>query len=87
MKEGIMNINEHIFNHHDHCGNWCTHKQDNYRPFTRLPNRKPLEGDDLKEHLNAILMKQADNSNALAPNSSSNANESLNAMIAAKAPK
>ena len=87
IRNAMLNISSHIFNEHENCGEWCTHKDNPDKPFTRLPNKKPLTGADLKEAIHNIFKRQADHSDALAPNSSSNANESLNRTISSKAPK
>ena len=87
IKNAILNISSHIFNEHQNCGEWCTHREDSAKPFTRLPNRKPLTGAALKESIHAIFIRQAAYSDALAPNASSNLNESLNRTVSSKAPK
>lgn len=86
--KAIENIVPHVFGVHGGCDDtWCKFKQDATHEYTDLPHGKCLQGDDLREALSRLFSSLAANSEKLCYNSSSNANESFNNMVAAKAPK
>ena len=86
-EKSIHNITPHVFGEHDECGPWCKKKNDPSRTYASLPNGKRLEGVELRVALNRVFSKHAKNSERLCLKSSSQANESFNRTLAAKAPK
>ena len=86
-KAALLNCVPHMYNEHQNCGEWCTHKNNADQPFKHLPYGKPLSCPLFRKELENIFTKQSENAENLCPNSSSNTNESFNIMVAAKAPK
>lgn len=86
LKQNLRAIVPHAFGEHAGCGEWCNFKQspDTYKHKT-LP--RDLEGDQLKKDLTEIFERQIIQANKLVNMDSSNKNESINHMIATKAPK
>lgn len=87
-EQSIKNIIPHVFDEHENCGDWCKWKEDpqNY-VHKYLPGGKALSDDALRKTLDSIFEKFWKNANKLAPCGSTQANESLNAIICSKAPK
>ena len=86
-EKALLNITPHVFGNHNDCGVWCKKKTNPNLRYNSLPYGKPLEGLVLKEAIGNIFSKHAKNSSRLCFKSSSNANESFNRSVAAKAPK
>ncbi|XP_067215908.1 uncharacterized protein [Linepithema humile] len=80
----LRSIPEHVFGRHENCGNWCG----NYR---NTRNNKPQEvlltDPKLYNKLREIFFKYAANASKFSIAASSQANESLNNIMAHKAPK
>ncbi|XP_046465905.1 uncharacterized protein [Neodiprion pinetum] len=72
----IRNIPEHVFGQHENCGVWCkgTHKIE-------------LKNQQLYTKLSELFGKYADNAAKFSVAASSQANESINNIMAHKAPK
>lgn len=86
MEAAIRNIPYHCFNKHENCGDWCGfHKDpDNYQHKV-IGNG--FEDLDCFEALKKLFDEVASKCHKFVAGVSSNANESLNAMVASKAPK
>ncbi|XP_031783012.1 uncharacterized protein LOC103316775 [Nasonia vitripennis] len=78
IKVAIENIPQHLFDHHEKCGNWCTGNQENVSGI-RLSNPQ------LFEALKKIFVQLANTGEKFASAASSQANESLNNSIFAAA--
>ena len=65
----------------------CKFLSDPKRGYKNLPYKKCLSGSQLRQALDKIFAKQAQNASQLCSNSTSNPNESFNTMVASKAPK
>ncbi|XP_034943054.1 uncharacterized protein [Chelonus insularis] len=87
-RKAILTIVPHSFGDHLECGAWCKYK-DNPEKYqhNRLPKGKPLTGEQLKASLTSLFKRQAAKAEELAPGASTQANESLNQMIARHHPK
>ena len=85
---GLKCIVSHAFGDHDSCQEWCGYLRDpeNCRHKT-LPHGKSLSGEELRHDLSAVFAKYEATADKLADLQSTQANESLNQMIARKAPK
>ncbi|XP_062608869.1 uncharacterized protein LOC134270646 [Saccostrea cucullata] len=88
-KKSIESIGPHVFGTHDLCDfNWCGYLKN---PFTykpkHLPYRKYFSGEEFKDDLFKTLQEFASQSSKLCNLGSTQANESLNNIIASKAPK
>ena len=81
-------IVSHAIGDHDSCQEWCGYLRDpeNYRHKT-LPHGKSLSGEELRCDLSTVFVKYEVTADKLADLQSTQANESLNQMIARKAPK
>ncbi|XP_023246840.1 uncharacterized protein LOC111643363 [Copidosoma floridanum] len=86
MASAIKNIPYHCFNFHNNCGDWCNYKteQENY---VHSNIGDGFHSDILFNALKDIFNSLSTKSSQFVSNASSNANESLNAMIVSKAPK
>ncbi|XP_058803404.1 uncharacterized protein LOC131671175 [Phymastichus coffea] len=86
MASAVRCIPYHEFNNHDMCGQWCGFVSDreNY-DHKMVPGG--LKDQKLFEELKNIFDKLANNAEKFSIGASSNVNESLNASMAAKAPK
>ncbi|KAK0073923.1 hypothetical protein PV325_009018, partial [Microctonus aethiopoides] len=78
----MLSIPHHALNKHDNCGSWCRHSDQNSRKQTVL-----LKNQHLYTALKDIFGKNAKNSQKLCVSASSHANESINNIMAHKAPK
>ena len=86
-RDALLSIVPHVFGQHDRCGDWCRFLSDPKRGYKNLPYKKCLSGSQLRQALDKIFAKQAQNASQLCSNSTSNPNESFNTMVASKAPK
>jgi len=90
IENGLRAIVEHMYGEHNHCNiSWCGFLKDrnNYK-HNNIPHGKDLTSSPLRTALEKIFLgKESNNQRKLATLSSSQANENLNNMIAAKAPK
>ena len=81
LSRTIGNIPDHMFNKHENCGSWCKREnQDSLQTFV-------LQDPDLYDKLVDFFTKYARNAAKFSVAASSQANESLNSVIASKAPK
>lgn len=86
MADAMRNIPAHAFNNHDKCDSWCGfHKDPENYDHTMIPGG--LTGENLREKLDGIFKKLAENSSKLSAGASSNATESLNAVKSSKYPE
>jgi len=86
IAKAIENIPFHCFNEHSNCGSWCGYNIDPENYFhTNIGDG--FQSDVLFEALKDIFSNLASKSSQFICGASSNANESLNAMIVSKAPK
>ena len=81
MKNAITNIPKHVFDDHQHCGNWCKAEKENYSRSYDVNN--PILFDSLSNLFNDLQESAANFVMA----GSSQANESLNNSMCSKAPK
>ncbi|XP_063408708.1 uncharacterized protein LOC134692188 [Mytilus trossulus] len=84
----FRSIPMHAFGDHIQCGNWCKYSihPTTYR-HTGLPRGKPLTDNLLKDKLTSLFDVYANNADRLSPLASSQKNDSINSVIAKKAPK
>ena len=85
----LVDINlGHLFGAHDVCGDWCGYRANpsGYK-HKNLPRGKDLSDARLHEELKKIFLAYEKNSEKLAAHGSSQRNESLNSVVASKAPK
>lgn len=86
LAAAIRSIPYHAFNDHTQCGTWCGYNEDKENYVHKvIPGgfQDPILFQELKKRFD----KLADNAQKFSNGASSNANESLNAMMASKAPK
>ncbi|XP_063412530.1 uncharacterized protein LOC134722744 [Mytilus trossulus] len=89
LSQNIYAIIPHSFGDHSHCDlSWCNYHKDpeNYK-HKSLPYGKDLNGEEMFADLSKLFDSYAKNSHKLANCGSSQGNESLNQIIALKAPK
>lgn len=87
VKKAIENVVPHAFGDHTNCGNWCRFLTDpNYR-HKNLPNGDDLHGEDLRAALEIVFKTFANKAETIAPGGSTKEVESMNNLIASKAPK
>ena len=86
MQKSIRNIPFHAFNDHTNCRSWCgyTNDPENYVHKT-IPGG--FKNEILFEKLKNVFNSLADNAETFFAGASGQANESLNAIMARKAPK
>ena len=89
LKIALNAIVPHMYGEHDSCGAWCRFDKENPSAYRHkdLPHHKDLTDPDLKESLEKILHDFSSNANKLAPNGSSQRNESFNTIVCSKSPK
>ena len=81
VAQAIKSIPDHVYNQHENCGEWCKRENDN-------KNQKIILKDELLYNsLRDIFLKYSNNSSKFSVAASSQANESLNSVIASRAPK
>lgn len=81
LASAIRNIPDHVYNSHENCGEWCKRCDDNTQQTI------VLKDESLYLSLRELFEKYANNAAKFSVVASSQANESLNNMIACKAPK
>lgn len=88
VRKDLSNVVDHAFDKHEMCGEWCRFKEDpeNYK-HRGLPDGKGLHGTQLHSDLTQIFGTYANNAEKIAACSSTQLNESFNAIVASKAPK
>ncbi|XP_052088170.1 uncharacterized protein LOC127725289 [Mytilus californianus] len=89
LSQNIYSIIPHSFGDHSKCDlSWCNYHKDpeNYK-HKSLPYGKNLNGEEMFADLSKLFDTYAKNSDKLANCGSSQGNESLNQIIALKAPK
>lgn len=86
MRNAIKNIPFHCFNIHTNCGQWCGYLKDpvNYKHATI---KESFSYEVLLQALQNFFEVLANKCNRFVAGVSSNANESLNTIIASKVPK
>lgn len=77
----LCNIPDHLFQRHENCGTWCQRKTNDENQTVKL------EGEELYKSLLEVFTKYAKNSKKFSVAASSQSNESVNNIIAHKAPK
>ncbi|VDI36869.1 Hypothetical predicted protein [Mytilus galloprovincialis] len=89
LRKVLKSIIPHAFGDHILCDKtWCQyHKNPDTYKHKSLPYGKNLTGEELRNELNKLFDIYASNSEKLSHLGSSQGNESLNNMIAFKAPK
>lgn len=86
MADAVRNIPYHAITDHSRCGSWYGFTQDSENYDHRIiPGG--IQDPELFEVLREIFDKLAKNADKYSAGASSNANESLNATMASKAPK
>ncbi|XP_044594835.1 uncharacterized protein LOC123272182 [Cotesia glomerata] len=87
-KAGLLNIVSHACDNHSACGDWCKYKLDPENYSHKIsPGGKGLSNPSGQDKLQAIFNSFANVADKLSPCGSSQANESLNKIIASTAPK
>ncbi|KAK0074831.1 hypothetical protein PV326_012137 [Microctonus aethiopoides] len=86
LTEAVKNIPYHAFNKHDNCGSWCGFKKspETYKHKSVLGGFK---SSVLFQTLTSAFEKLANNSQQFASGASTQANESVNSIMARNAPK
>lgn len=79
----LKSIPNHFFNQHENCGDWCKRGAFNDTSSQKVILKDP----ELYTHLYVLFSKYADNAHKIAFAASSQANESVNNIMAHKAPK
>ncbi|XP_074113941.1 LOW QUALITY PROTEIN: uncharacterized protein LOC141537002 [Cotesia typhae] len=79
----LKSIPDHFFNHHENCGDWCKRGAFNDTSSQKVVLKDP----ELYTHLYNLFGKYANNAHKIAFAASSQANESVNNIMAHKAPK
>ncbi|XP_011859062.1 PREDICTED: uncharacterized protein LOC105556578 [Vollenhovia emeryi] len=82
LAAALRSIPDHVFDQHKNCGDWCSRKLN-----SRKSKKLLLKDVELYNKLMNIFSKYADNAAKFAVVASSQANESVNNMMAHKAPK
>lgn len=77
----IKSIPDHVYNHHENCGEWCKRDNEGLRQTIKLLDQS------LYNHLKQVIFKYANNAFKFSVAASSQANESLNSIIISKIPK
>ena len=83
LSDILKSIPDHLFNRHENCGNWCKRGAANDTSDQKVILKDP----ELYAHLYVLFSKYADNAHKIAFAASSQANESVNNIMAHKAPK
>ena len=78
---------KHPFGDHSSCLDWCSHRKDPHKPYKHLPNGKCLTDRNLQKALADVFSKYKSHCKKIARLGSTQSNESLNNLIASKAPK
>lgn len=87
MKQALQAIVPHSFDDHTLCGDWCDAKLGKTHIHKYLPHKKPLTDLDLKLQLDNKIKLYVQNLDKIVNCGSTQANESVNHMIASKNPK
>ncbi|XP_067210254.1 uncharacterized protein [Linepithema humile] len=82
LASAIKSIPDHVYNRHENCGNWCTRGDDK-----SISQAIILKDELLYDSLRQIFIKYSNNASKFSIAASSQANESLNSVIASRAPK
>ncbi|XP_044594883.1 uncharacterized protein LOC123272250 [Cotesia glomerata] len=82
LAAAMLSIPDHLFNHHENCGSWCHRAEPNSKQQTIL-----LKNINLYNALKEIFTKYARSAEKFCIAASSQANESVNNIMAHKAPK
>ncbi|XP_063407854.1 uncharacterized protein LOC134691329 [Mytilus trossulus] len=81
-------LSKHPFGDHQCCSSrWCKFLSNPKSVFKSFPQGKPLSGSGLQKSLESVFEGYAKNSLKLSTVGSTQANESFNRMVSAKAPK
>ena len=84
---GLRALSKHPFDDHSLCGEWCEHLKNPSKRFSGLPYGKCLNDKNLQQSLSQLFESYQPHCEKLSELGSTQANESLNNTIAAKAPK
>ncbi|XP_011170619.1 uncharacterized protein LOC105203515 [Solenopsis invicta] len=84
VKQTLLSIISHAFGEHTTCGDWCKTDAEGKYVHKHLPNEKPLEDPQLRLSLIKIISRYVNNVDKIAPCGSTQANESMNNIIAQK---
>jgi hypothetical protein len=88
LAKSLAQIVPHSFGEHENCATWCQYNIDPEKyKHSSLPYGRDLVGDNLKHDLSSIFENFIRNVDKIAPAASTKEVESVNNMIAAKAPK
>lgn len=88
IAEDIRAIPGHIHGLHQQCSSrWCKFIGNPCKKYKSLPHGKPLQDGPLHEALKELLLTYVSNAERLSCLGSTQANESFNRMVSAKAPK
>lgn len=89
LRVRLQQIVPHVFGDHTLCeASWCGFRKDPHNfAYKSLPYKKPLSDENLKAELVTLTDKLISHVGQVAFLGSSQANESFNNMVAAKAPK
>lgn len=87
LAKSLAQIVPHSFGEHENCATWCQYNIDPEKyKHSSLPYGRDLVGDNLKHDLSSIFENFIRNVDKIAPAASTKEVESVNNMIAAKAP-
>ena len=88
ITKGLMAMFQHTFGDHSHCDStWCRFLKTPDMKYCSLPHGRPLSGEELQNNVKSIFIRFQDQAEKLANLQSIQANESLNNVIASKAPQ
>ena len=88
IKQSLDALSRHPFNDHSaYDSDWCRHIDAPNSKFTSLPFGKPLNNKKLQDELEKMFRKYKAHSEKLANLKATQANESFNHVVTAKAPK
>ncbi|XP_066596884.1 uncharacterized protein [Prorops nasuta] len=82
LANAMRSIPDHLFNNHENCGSWCLQGKDRTSQQTVL-----LKQEELYNTLKEVFYRYANNAHKFSITASSQANESINNIMAHKAPK
>lgn len=88
VEKSVKNIVPHAYGEHANCGIWCKFavEKENYRHHG-LPKGKPFDNHSIRDKLEQIFNRFANNASKLSACSSIQKNESYNNLVLSKHPK
>lgn len=87
LREDLKNIVCHTFGEHGSCKDWCKAKGNPDYVYSHLPKRQPFTDANWRVALANVIDGFMLKAEKLAPNASTQCNESFNHMCVTKAPK